>query len=50
MISLAKDLQIDNEEFFGRDLLSLEDYTPEQIHHLLELASYIKDHAEYFPF
>lgn len=43
MISLAKDLQIDNEEFFGRDLLSLEDYTPEQIHHLLELASYIKD-------
>ncbi|MCF3944288.1 ornithine carbamoyltransferase [Oceanobacillus alkalisoli] len=43
MISLAKDLKIDNEEFFGRDFLSLENYTPEQIHHLLELASYIKD-------
>lgn len=43
MISVAKDMSIDNEEFYGKDLLSLEDYTPEQINYLLELAYYIKD-------
>jgi ornithine carbamoyltransferase len=43
MISVAKDYKIDNHEFFGKHFLSLEDYTTEQIHYLLELAHYIKD-------
>ena len=43
MISVAKDMKFHNEEFFGKDMISLEDYTPEQINYLMELAFYIKD-------
>lgn len=43
MISVAKDMKIHNEEFFGKSLVSLEDYSPSQIHYLLELAYYIKE-------
>lgn len=43
MLSVAKDMKINNDGFFGRDLLSLEDYTPDEINYLLELAYYIKE-------
>lgn len=43
MISVAKNMKLHNEDFFGKDLISLEDYTPEQINYLMELAFYIKD-------
>ncbi|MFD1607163.1 ornithine carbamoyltransferase [Oceanobacillus luteolus] len=36
-------MKINNDGFFGRDLLSLEDYTPDEINYLLELAYYIKE-------
>lgn len=43
MITAAKNIKLKNEDFFGKDFLSLEDFTPEQIHYLLELALFIKD-------
>lgn len=43
MATVMENMKIDSEEFFGKDLLTLADYTPEQIQYLLDLANYIKD-------
>src|SRR5699024_5199696 len=37
-----KEAKYYNEELYGRDLLTLADYTPEQINYLVEFAQYIK--------
>ncbi|MBN6205528.1 ornithine carbamoyltransferase [Ralstonia pickettii] len=42
MATVAKKLNTHNEELYGQDLLTLADYTREQINYLLDLAFYIK--------
>jgi len=42
MVTAARKLNTRNEELYGQDLLTLADYTREQINYLLDLAFYIK--------
>lgn len=43
MATVMENMKIDSKELFGKDLLTLADYTPKQIQYLLDLAHYIKD-------